>query len=166
MSIRDELNGMLYSGSNVNFQNAAIYKEGEATPQKTADFMKLWKDSKTDIVEHLLRKLPLGFDYVVYPDNSMLVYLKPEGDDTTPKQKKPNEILDFKPEGQISITPIIDKEKGIVSNVSVQAKYNVNGEDYNKRTLDIVAFKLPMPDLIDQITAHAVTLSRNLSIIQ
>lgn len=165
MAIQDELRGMLYSGDNVNYLNAAIYKE-HTGQQYAPDFIKSWKAAKEDIIENLQRKLPLSFDYIIYPDNSILIYLKPEENKTTPKQRRPEDVLDFKSEGQISFVPIVDKQKNIVTKISVQAKYNVNGEDYNKRTLEVIAPKLSIPDLINQLTQNAVTLSKNLNIIQ
>lgn len=174
MSLQDALRGMLYSGKTVSHQNAAIYlsknKKKVTTYKESApqgEFIKLWKESKDDIIRNLQQKLPLSFDYVVSPeDNSLLLYLKPADNTTGTRQLKSNALIDFEPEGQISITPIIDEKTNMVTAIAVQSKYTQVGEDYNKRTMNLTAFELKIPELIDQITRTAVTLSKNLNIIQ
>ena len=174
MSLQDQLRGMLYSGKTVSHQNATIYmsKGGKkiaikeaVTEYDIASFMKAWKESKSKLIDSLSEKLKLEFDYVFNKDGSVLLYLKPEDAKSGYNEIDEDDVIDYKSEGEIRITPYANTKENTIAKVAVQSKFDVNGEDYNKRTLEIVAPNIDMDSLIKQITNNAYTLSKNLNIV-
>lgn len=166
MSLQDQLRGMLYSGNNTNFQNTSIYMEkDEDEVFSIPDFDKQWKEAIEKLVYALNEKLRYRFDYVMKSNNGLLFYLRPDGNKEPSKKISNDETINYKPEGQISVIPIYDKENNTVPKIMVQAKYDLNGENYNKRSINISTSNMDISELIDQIVKTSIALAKNLYIL-
>jgi len=176
---------MLYSGGTVSHQNAAVYlhnqpnikedsKEttdgpkkvepvGQTTPYNADAFFKLWDEQKPRIIGDLERKLGVAFDYIFKDDHSILAYIKPA--DKASKQIKSTKILGYNPIGQIRVVPITDSKDDVVRKVTVQARYNQYGMDFNKRTINLVTPDYSVDELVEQIVETAFSLTKVLNIL-
>lgn len=180
MSLQDKLRGMLYSADTVGHQNAAIYltkkkktplKEEEqpnpdvstVTPYSADTFMDMWKAEKQNIIEKLEEKFPVKFDYILKDNGIIHIYLRPNANKI--RKIKPDAILGYEPEGQIKITPDISEEKEKITRVIVQVKYNMYGDNFNKRTINVTAPNAKMVDVTKEVVDVAYTLAKNLSLI-
>lgn len=133
------------------------------TPYSAASFFIMWKDKKKDIIDELKKKLPVAFDYFFNDNDQIFIYLKESPAEI--KKIKPDTILNYEPSGQIKITPEVDKEENTVKKITVQVRYSMYGNNFNKRTIDIVAPDDDMKKLVDQIVKMAYTLTKNLNLI-
>lgn len=177
MSIQDSLRGMLYSGDSVVFQNAGIYKSAKSTKdlltpyekwklthplkeeesgEKPLSFQDSWETEKKNVIEKLKEKIENKFDYIFNSSGSVLVYIRPKQNDKPHKQLKPDAIISYKPEGQIKIKPQDDT-------ITVQAKYNMYGNDFNKHS--IITTAKNNEDVVNEIANVAVSLAKVLNII-
>lgn len=183
MSLQDKLRGMMYSADSVNHQNAAIYltsKKKPKIPLKEADeekntdvstvtpysadkFIELWDSEKQNVVDGIAEKFPMKFDYIYRKDGTVHIYLNEKADKV--RQIKPDYVLRYEPDGQIKITPEINTEEDKIARISVQVKYNMYGDTFNKRTINISAPNAKMTDVVNEIVETAYTLTKNLSII-
>jgi ABC-type antimicrobial peptide transport system permease subunit len=142
-----------------------VDKNRTVTPYSAASFFTLWKDKKKDIIEELKKKLPVAFDYVFTDNNEIFIYLKDSPAPAEIKKIKPDTILNYEPSGQIKIIPEVDKSENAVKKITVQVRYSMYGNNFNKRTIDIVAPDDDMKKLTDQIVGMAYNLTKNLNLI-
>jgi hypothetical protein len=138
--------------------------EQKVTPYSSSSFFTLWKDKQKDVILGLREKIPVGFDYIFNPINkNIIIYLKDAPGAI--KQINPNTVLHYSPSGQIKITPELNRKENTVTKMTVQARYSMYGNNFNKRTIDIVAPDDDMSKLIEQIVNMAYTLTKSLNLI-
>lgn len=137
----------------------------KVTPYSASTFFELWKEKQKDVITGLREKLPVGFDYILHNPvtKNVVIYLKDAPGAI--KQIKPNTVLHYSPSGQIKITPEVNKGDNTVTKITVQVRYSMYGNNFNKRTIDIVAPDDDMTKLIEQIVNMAYTLTKNLNLI-
>ena len=174
MSLQNKLQGMLSSDS-VNFQNSAFYYTGRIGRKKpkiplkeeekpgvgmvSADsFKDDWKELRKDVIAQLEVKLPIKFDYAFFDDGRIFIYLKKDSDKIS--KIKPEKILSYDPEGLIKIAPIM----GEVPKVSIQAKYKGYGDNFNKRTIDVI-YPDSNGNLVKTVVDFSYILAKNLNLI-